>query len=76
MEQLDKRISRIIGQMRGIQKMIKEGRECPDVLQQVSAMKKAIDGLSKEIIMLSIKEYVPKEKVKEVSNMIERSISL
>ena len=76
MEDLDKRISRIIVQMRVIQKMIKEERECPDILQQVSAMKKAIDGLSKEIIMLYIKDYVPEEKVKDVSNMIERSISL
>lgn len=76
MEELDKRISRIIGQMRGIQKMVKENRECPDILQQVSAMKKAIDSLSKEIIMMHVEKYVPEEKKKELSSMIERSINL
>lgn len=76
MEELDKRISRIIGQMRGIQKMVNENRECPDILQQVSAIKKAIDGLSKEIVMKHVGKFVPEDKIKEVSNMIERSISL
>lgn len=76
MEHLDKRISRIIGQMKGIQKMVKEERECPQILQQVSAVKKAIDSLSKEIIMMQVNKVVPKEKVKEIADMIERSISL
>ena len=76
MEHLDKRVSRIIGQMKGIQKMVKEERECPQILQQVSAIKKAIDSLSKEIIMMQVSKVVPKEKVKELSDMIERSISL
>ena len=75
MEELDKRISRIIGQMRGIQKMVKENRECPDILQQVSAMKKAIDSLSKEIIMMHVEKYAPKEKQKQLSSMIERAIN-
>lgn len=76
MELLDKRISRILGQMRGIQKMVKEERSCEEILQQVSAVKKAIDGLTREIVMLYFKGEVSAEKIKEVEKMIELAIKL
>lgn len=70
------RVSRIIGQLKGIQKMVKEERDCIEILQQISAVKKAIDGLSKEIVVENLDNYVPQESVKKVSKMIERAISL
>jgi len=41
--ELSQRIARVIGQLKGIQKMVEEKRDCTDVLQQVSAVKKAYD---------------------------------
>ncbi|MBP7967521.1 metal-sensitive transcriptional regulator [Candidatus Woesebacteria bacterium] len=76
MESLDKRISRILGQMRGIQKMVKEQRDSTSVLQQVSAVKKAIDGLTREIILLYLADMLPSEKKKEVEKIIEQAINL
>lgn len=76
MEQLDKRIGRILGQLRGIQKMVKENRDNVEILQQVSAVKKAIDGLSKEIIFLYIERSLEPEKAKELRKTIERAIDL
>lgn len=76
MESLDKRISRILGQMRGIQKMVKEQRDSTSVLQQVSAVKKAIDGLTREIILLYLADVLPPEKKKEVDKIIEQAINL
>lgn len=76
MESLDKRISRILGQMRGIQKMVKEQRDSTSVLQQVSAVKKAIDGLTREIILLYLADLVPEDKKKEVDKIIEQAINL
>lgn len=76
MEQLDKRIGRILGQLRGIQKMVKEHRDNVEILQQVSAVKKAIDGLSKEIIFLYIERSLDPEKAKELRKTIERAIDL
>ena len=76
MELLDKRISRILGQMRGIQKMVKEQRDSTSVLQQVSAVKKAIDALTKEIIVLYLNDMVPEEKKKEVEKIVEQAINL
>jgi CsoR family transcriptional regulator, copper-sensing transcriptional repressor len=35
------RLRRIEGQVRGVQRMIEEGRECPDILQQMAAIRSA-----------------------------------
>lgn len=76
MEQLEKRTSRIIGQMRGIEKMVKGERDYIEILQQVSAVKKAIDGLSKEIVSFYIHKNVAPEKIKEFEEMVDRLISI
>jgi DNA-binding FrmR family transcriptional regulator len=38
-----KRLRRIAGQVQGIERMLEEGRECKDVVTQISAVSKAID---------------------------------
>jgi DNA-binding FrmR family transcriptional regulator len=70
------RINRIIGQLRGIEKMIESERECHEVLQQISAAKKAIDGLSKEIVISNICKLIPNEDSKKIEQMVERAINL
>ncbi len=41
-EDLQKRLRRIEGQVRGVQKMIDEGRECQDIVQQLAAIRSAV----------------------------------
>jgi len=76
MENTKKRVNRIIGQLRGIEKMLNEKRECSDVLQQISAVKKAIDGLSKEIVISNICKLIPNEDSVKIGRMVERAINL
>jgi DNA-binding FrmR family transcriptional regulator len=45
-DQLLKRLRRIEGQVRGIQKMVEEDRYCIDVLQQASAVTAAMDTVA------------------------------
>jgi len=73
---INKRINRLIGQLRGIERMVGAERECSDILQQISAVKKAIDGLSTEIVVSGICRYVPKGESKRVEKMVERAINL
>jgi len=40
------RLSRIEGQIRGVQRMLGEGRDCQDVITQLSAVKAAITSVS------------------------------
>lgn len=42
-DDLVKRLRRIEGQVRGIQQMLVDGRECRDVVTQISAASKALD---------------------------------
>lgn len=42
---LVKRLKRIEGQIRGIQKMIEQGRDCESVVTQVGAVRSAIEGV-------------------------------
>lgn len=49
-DQLIKRLRRIEGQVRGIQKMVDEDRYCIDILQQMSAVKAAMDKVALGIL--------------------------
>lgn len=44
------RLNRIEGQVRGIKNMVEEERYCVDILNQVSAIRAALDGFSKELL--------------------------
>src|SRR5437763_2671004 len=45
-DQLTKRLRRIEGQVRGIEKMVDEDRYCIDVLTQISAVQAALDKVA------------------------------
>jgi DNA-binding FrmR family transcriptional regulator len=45
-DQLLNRLRRIEGQTRGIQKMVEEDRWCPDILQQIAAVRAALDKVA------------------------------
>lgn len=48
------RLRRIEGQVRGIQRMLEDGRECNDVLTQLMAIRSGVDQVSLQIIDLHI----------------------
>jgi len=56
--------------------MFNNKRECFDVLQQISAVKKAIDGLAEEIVTSDICKLIPNEDSKKIKMMVERAINL
>jgi CsoR family transcriptional regulator, copper-sensing transcriptional repressor len=45
-DQLGKRLARIEGQVRGVQRMVDEDRYCIDVLQQISAIQAALNKVA------------------------------
>ena len=56
--------------------MADQKRDCSEILQQVSAVKKAIDSLSKEIVISDICKLLPKERSEKLEKMMERMINL
>ncbi len=47
---LKKRLHRIEGQVRGIERMVDEDRYCVDILTQVGAVKTALESLAFEVL--------------------------
>src|SRR3954453_2017943 len=45
-DQLLKRLRRIEGQVRGVQRMVEDDRWCPDILQQIAAANAALDKVA------------------------------
>jgi CsoR family transcriptional regulator, copper-sensing transcriptional repressor len=52
-QQLLSRLRRIEGQVRGVQNMIDEERSCEEILQQLSAIRSAVQGAS----VIFLQEY-------------------
>jgi len=79
-----KRLRRIEGQVRGLQRMVEEDKYCIDVLTQVAAATKALQSFSLELLDEHISHCVveaaqqggaqAEEKVSEVSDAIARLV--
>ena len=52
---LIKALRRIEGQARGIQAMISGGRECAEVVQQLAAMRNAVDRVSHRVVAANLR---------------------
>ena len=49
-ERNQKRLRRIEGQVRGIQKMVDEDRYCADIMMQISSVQEALRSVGKELM--------------------------
>ncbi len=45
-----KRLRRIEGQVRGLQKMVEEGRYCADIMTQISSVNEALRSVGRELM--------------------------
>jgi DNA-binding FrmR family transcriptional regulator len=50
-----KRLRRIEGQVRGLQKMVEEDRYCPDILIQVASVQEALRSVGRELMRNHLK---------------------
>ncbi|HEY6090140.1 MAG TPA: metal-sensitive transcriptional regulator [Gemmatimonadaceae bacterium] len=50
-----KRLRRIEGQVRGLQKMVEEDRYCADILTQISSVHEALRGVGRELMRNHLK---------------------
>ncbi|MGB8259220.1 MAG: metal-sensitive transcriptional regulator, partial [Terracidiphilus sp.] len=53
-----KRLRRIEGQVRGLHKMVEEGRYCADILAQVASAEQALGGVGKLLLKNHLKHCV------------------
>jgi len=55
------RLARIEGQVRGLQRMIEEGKECEHILAQLAAVKSALDRVGTHLIGHHMKDCLEDE---------------
>lgn len=70
------RLSRIEGQIRGINKMVSDDRYCADILIQISAVKKSLESLANNILKYHLKDCVTKNLEKGNKDVIDEVINL
>jgi DNA-binding FrmR family transcriptional regulator len=50
-----KRLRRIEGQVRGLQKMVEEDRYCPEVVTQIASVQEALRGVGRQLLRNHLK---------------------
>jgi CsoR family transcriptional regulator, copper-sensing transcriptional repressor len=81
-EQLHKRLSRIEGQVRGVQSMVDEERYCIDVLTQISAIRAALDKVALGLVDQHVRNCMrdadgkDEERVEELMGALRRLLTL
>lgn len=81
-----KRLSRIEGQVRGLSRMVEEGRYCIDVVTQISAVRAALARVEEEILREHVQHCVrhamtsgdkadQEQKIEELLQVLARSKS-
>jgi DNA-binding FrmR family transcriptional regulator len=80
---LENRLKRIEGQVRGVQRMVEEGRYCVDILTQIDAVTAALGRVQDQILEAHLNHCVAdalegsdtgerREKVDEVVNLLRK----
>ena len=69
-----KRLRRVEGQVRGLQRMVEEDKYCIDVLDQVSAATKALQAVALQLLDDHLKHCLTQDKVEEASAAIARLV--
>jgi DNA-binding FrmR family transcriptional regulator len=64
------RLSRAIGHLNSVKKMVEDGRDCSDVLIQLSAVKSQISNVSKVIL----KDHINQCIISALNNNDEKTI--
>jgi len=53
---LVRRLRRVEGQVRGLQRMLLEGRDCTEVMQQMAAVRAALDRAAMDLLSAGLEE--------------------
>ena len=73
---IQKRLRRIEGQIRGVIGMLGDGKPCEDVVTQVLAARAALDRVAMEILRCSVEEAVSDQLSDEAREAVLRAITL
>lgn len=76
LKQLRNRLSRIMGQLNGISRMLDENRYCGDILTQVAAVESALQAFGYEILKNHMETCVIEEIRKGNTAVVDEAVEL
>lgn len=76
LQQLKNRLSRMIGQLGGIQKMLDENRYCGDVLTQIAAVESALQNLGYLILQEHLNTCVREQVLSGHDEVLSEALDL
>lgn len=76
LKQLKNRLSRIVGQLNGIGRMLDENRYCGDILTQVAAVESALQSFGYLILQEHMETCVVEEIQKGNTAVVEEAVEL
>ena len=76
LKKLQNRLSRIIGQLGGIQKMLDENRYCGDVLTQLAAVESALQSVGYIILQEHMKTCMSEEIKQGSTEVVDETLEL
>lgn len=76
LKKLQNRLSRIIGQLGGIQKMLDENRYCGDILTQIAAAESALQNVGYIILQEHMKTCMSEEIKQGSTEVIDEAVEL
>jgi DNA-binding FrmR family transcriptional regulator len=73
-EQVLARLKRIEGQVRGLQRMVQENRECEEILIQLAAVRAAMQRVSAMVLARSVGKCLPERLSRETEAALRRLV--
>ncbi|MFC7060279.1 metal-sensitive transcriptional regulator [Halobacillus seohaensis] len=76
--QMKNRIKRIEGQIRGLQRMMEEQKDCRDLVTQMSAVRSALDRTAALVVSTNLEQCIRNEEQAEGSSedLIKEAVNL
>ncbi|WJH33605.1 metal-sensitive transcriptional regulator [Paenibacillus sp. CC-CFT747] len=78
-EEMRKRLRRLEGQVRGVLRLMEEGKSCKDVVSQLSAVRNASDKAIAHIVAENLQHCLKAEHVKgtqDTGKMVHEAVEL
>ncbi|GAA0330372.1 metal-sensitive transcriptional regulator [Bacillus carboniphilus] len=77
-DQIKNRVKRMEGQLRGVLKMMEEGKDCKEVIMQLSAVRSAVDRTVGVIVSSNLVECVldAEKNGESTDELIKEAVSL
>ncbi|HLG69898.1 MAG TPA: metal-sensitive transcriptional regulator [Chloroflexota bacterium] len=73
-DSINQRLRKIAGQVRGIERMLDEGRSCDEVLTQLMAIRSALDGVVSQVVVHHCQECVQSMPTEEATESVGKTV--